>query len=84
MGHVFMLMVPRGKGAPLKAIRAHAEKSNFVAREFEEPITHANEFHPRASLMSANSRLRHAVIHYYTYEPKVKPESFAGEPRMII
>lgn len=43
-----MLMVPRGKGALLKAIRVHAEKSNFigvdVAQEIEEPITHANEF----------------------------------------
>lgn len=48
MGHVFMLMVPRGKRALLKAIQVHAGKSNFigvdVAQETEEPITHANKF----------------------------------------
>lgn len=30
MGRVFVLMVPRGKGPPLKAIQVHAEKSNLI------------------------------------------------------
>lgn len=30
MGRVFMLMVPQGKGPPLKAMRVHAEKSNLI------------------------------------------------------
>lgn len=80
MGHVFMLMVPRGKGAPLKAIRAHGEKSNFiwvdVSQEFEEPITHANEFYSCTCLMLVNSRLLHGIIRYFTHKPKVKRESF--------
>lgn len=88
MGHVFMLMVPQAKGAPLKAIRVHAEKSNFigvdVAQELKDPITHANELYSCTSLMLANSHVLHCTVLYSTCKSKVTRESFARETRTII
>lgn len=56
------------------------EKSHFigvdVAKEFKEPITHANEHYSCTSLMLANSHLLHGAIHYSTCKSKVKCESF--------